>query len=524
MNRTRKYEELISAYIDGALSGEDIRFVEETLLHDPEWKKRYEQMCTMRSTMRSLSSTGNRQSLWPALSRRIQRDERKAEKIEFIPAKLVPVMTVLAMIVVGLSSFLITRNWDAVTAYFDDTRSVVEDIYEQGIVRGALQPLFQGVTNDDLIQFAFSGVLEIPESDGQGLKVESETGEQFEIEFADARKANEMPSLSDLYSDLNVTAEQKRSIDSVLTNFKNIIQSSAFIADDMEVVLSPELAGLDRFIIASIAEHLVPEQRIVLNKVINRFNPEIYVPAAGPFPHYVAYADPPGVRIGVTVPHSPDNVSPQVRVEVRDREKEVKYPQVARKTNVRTFIVLRPDTVITREFEIPDFSQLAAQRIDAEKIQRKVSEELAKTLHNTRINIKPQIDIHHDGQGVQVITRVDRPVEPGEVHRYMIKRDSLMLNQFHQEHFIRLRELSKMMMQGSEILRRRIPEFVDRDTIRIPGSFDPFDESFEQNMQQLEYDLNRLGEELEKMFEDPEKLILMQDSIFFNLFPDTLDQ
>ncbi len=515
MNRKRKYEELISAYIDDTLNEKDKQFVEETLLRDPEWRKRYDQMYRVRSEMRSLLSSEQRQSLWPSLSRRIKQEERKSEKIEFIPAKFVPVITVLAMIVVGLGSFMITRNWDAVTAYFDDTRAVVEDIYEQGIVRGALQPLFQGITDDDLIRFAFSGVLEIPESDGQSLTVESETGDQYELEFADASMAKEVPSLSELYSDLNVTIEQKQSIDSVLTNFKNVVQSSAFIADDLEVVLSPELAGLDRFIIASIAEQLAPEQRIILNKVLNRFNPEISVPAVGPFPHFVAYTDHSGAQIEVKIPQSPDGVQPQVRVEVRDREREVKYPQVAAKTNVRTFIVVRPDTVITREFEIPDFGQLAAQRVDAEKIRRKVREEFAKSLHNTRINIKPQIDIHHDGQSVQVITRVDRPGEPGEVHRHMVKHDSLMLNQFHEEHFIRLRELSKIMMQ-------RIPEFVGQDTIRIPQGFSPFDESFEERMQQLEYDLNQLGERLEKMVEEPANFIFMQDSIFFHLFPDTL--
>jgi len=515
MNGKRKYEKLISAYIDDTLNDADKKFVEETLLHDPEWKKRYEQMCHIRSGMRSLSGAASRQSLWPRLSQRIEHQKRKADKIEFIPSKLVPVITVLAMIVVGLGSFLITRNWDAVTAYFDDTRAVVEDIYEQGIVRGALQPLFQGVTNDDLIRFAFSGVLEIPESDGQGLKVDSETGDQFELEFSDASAAKEAPSLAELYSDLNVTVAQKQSIDSVLTNFKNVIQSSAFIADDLEVVLSPELAGMDRFIIASIAEQLAPDQRITLNRVLNRFNPEISIPAVGAFPHFTVLAEPAGARVEVQVPRVPAGRTPQI--EIQDLEKEVEQPEVESRTNVRTFIVVRPDTVITKEIEIPDFSRFAEHTVNAGEIRRTVREELSKTLQITRINIKPQIDIHQDGQSVHVITRVDRPGEAGEIHRHTERYDSLMLNHFYEDHFVRLLQLSKLMMH-------RMPDFVGTDSIRIPHNFNPFEESFEERMHQLEFDLNRLGERLEKLFEEPENLIFMQDSMFFHLFPDTLDR
>ncbi len=523
MKRDHKYEELISAYIDGILSDDDLRFVEETLLKDPVWRKRYEQMRILRSKMSTLSASEEKSSLWPSLSRRIQQEENKSEKIELVPAKLIPVVTVLAMIVVGLGSFLITRNWDTVTAYFGDTRAVVEDIYEQGIVRGALQPLFEGVTNDDLIKFAFSGVLEIPEAEGQGLKVESETGDQFELEFADAHKAREAPSLSELFADLNVTTEQMYTIDSVLTDFKNVVRTSAFLADGEEVIISPELAGLDKFILASVAEHLNSKQRIVLNKVLNRFNPEIHVPTEGGFPHFTAYTASPPEQFKFRLPPSPGGV-PQVEVEIREPERTAKEAEMQQKTQARTFIVVKPDTVITQQIEIHDFNLLMAQYVDAEEIRRKVGEELARALHSTRIQLQPRIDIQHDDQRVQVITRVDRPRAPGEITRHMVKIDSLMLNNYHEDHFVRLRELTKLLQHRYDIFDQRLPEMVGDDTIRIPQHFNIFDESFEKKMRQLELDLNRLQEELEKMFDDPEKLMFMRDSVYFHIFSDTLDR
>lgn len=524
MKRERTYEELLSAYIDEALQEEDVRFVEETLLNDPVWRKRYEDMRSLRSRMRSLAgSDRERDALWPAISQKLQEEGKKREKIEVIPARLVPVMTVLVMLFVGLGSFLITRNWDTVTGYFDEARTMVTDISEQGIVRGALQPLFEGVTNDDLMRFALSGILEIPEGDGQGLKVESEGEDQFGLEFADARKAREAPSLNELYAELDVTADQQQSIDSVLTDYKGIVRASVFLADDEEVVISPELAGLDKFIIASVAEHLEPAQRMKFNEVLNRFNPELHVPRSGPFAYVASHADAFAPQVEVRIQRSPD-IAPFVQTEVRVGEEKAEQTGETKKPKPRTFIVIRPDTVVTKEYEIPDYDRFAARQVDAGEIQRTVGETIAKAMQNTRIQIQPHVDVRHDGHRVQITTRVDRADTPGETAPRMIHLDSLMMDQLRGEHFVRLRELSKLMQQRTDFIQQQIPQLVGQDTIRIPQHFNPFEESFEQNMRQLEFDLERLGEELEKILQDPEKLMLMRDTVYFHLFPDTLER
>jgi hypothetical protein len=505
MKYDRKCEELLSGYIDGTLSEENKRFVEETLLKNPEWRKRYEQLRVLRSKMSLLSSPEDKPPLWPELSRRIQSEEKKSERIEFIPSKLVPALTVLIMIVVGLASFIVTRNWDTVTEYFADTRSVVEDIYERGIIRGALQPLFDGISNDDLIRFAVSGVLSIPEAEGKGLKVESDSEDRFELEFADTGPAREAPSLSELYADLNVTEDQIWSIDSVLTDYKDVIRSSAFFTDGNEIVISPELAGLDKFILMSVAEFLNPEQRISFNKVLNRFNPDIRIPEVGPLPQYVTFAVSPDheAHIQIVPPPRPET-------DARKRIAELPQPDIPKKPTTRTFIVVNPDTVMSKEIEIPDYRHLVAQRVDAETIQRKVGEKLAKSLQNTRIHIYPHLDIDHNGQGVQVYTRIDRSDEAGDVAPFAMKFDSLMINQFSMDHFIRLHEVSKIMHQRAREMQRHRPEVHGLDSLGLPPYFDPFDETFYERMRQLGF--------------DHERLMIMRDSLLLRLFPDTLDR
>jgi hypothetical protein len=505
MKYHRKYEEFLSGYIDGTLSEENKRFVEETLLKNPEWRKRYEQLRVLRSKMNLLSSPEDKPSLWPELSRRIQNEGKKSAPIEFIPSKLVPALTVLIMIVVGLASFLVTRNWDTVTEYFADTRSVVEDIYERGIIRGALQPLFDGISNDDLIRFAVSGVLTIPEAEGKGLKVESESDDRFGLEFADTDPAREAPSLSELYADLNVTEDQIWSIDSVLTDYKDVIRSSAFLTDGDEIVISPELAGLDKFILMSVAEFLNPEQRISFNKVLNRFNPDIQIPEVGPLPQFVSFAVSPDqeAHIQIVPPPRPET-------EARERIAELPQPEKPKKPATRTFIVVNPDTVMSKEIEIPDYRHFVAQRVDAEAIQQKVGEKLAKSLQNTRIHIHPYVDVDHDERRVQIYTRIDRSDETGEIAPFTMKFDSLMMNQFSKDHFIRLHELSKIMHQHAREMQRYRPEVHGLDSLGLPPHFDPLDETFHERMRQLGF--------------DHERLMIMRDSLLLRLFPDTLDR
>ncbi len=512
MKRDRTYEELISAYIDGELEADQMRDVEETILSKPEWKKRYEEMRTLRSRMLSLPAEKQTKSLWPSLFRRLSDDKEKAAGITIIPDKLVPVVTVLLIIVVGLGSFYITRNWEAVTAYFDDTRAVVEDIYEQGIVRGALQPLFEGVTNDDLIRFAMSGILAIPEAEGQGLKVESDGDQQYEIEFADAQDARDAPSLSELYTTLEVTPGQINAIDSILTEYKDIVRSSAFIAGDDEVVISPELAGLDKFIIAAVAEQLQPAQRIRLNTVLNRFNPEIQIPEIGHFPHLVAARVKPDAPYQLQVSPAPNG---RVEISAEFQKPETTEKVVDTRTQTRTFLVVRPDTVLSREIQIPDISYITEKLADAEKIRRKADEALAKRLQNTRI----QFNTQHDSPHIQVFTHRDRPEVAGQV----IKLDTMVIPHFPEEHFKQLHELSKMMQKRSEMFRPPLPAFMGGDTLDIEQGLKEFEDIFEKNMRQIEFDLNRLMEELEKVLEDPEHLMFSPDSVYFHLFPDTLE-
>lgn len=521
MNNERTYDALLSAYIDGKLDIDEIRFVEETILNDPEWKKRYEQMLSIRSKMLSLSSSDSSRSFWPSLSRRIAEGEIKSKKIEIIPTRLVPVVTVLVMIIVGISSYLVTRNWDAVTAYFEDTRVVIEDIYEQGFVKGALQPLFQSVTDDDLIRFAFSGVLEIPESDGKGLKVESEPGDHFELQYADAARALDAPTLTELYTDLSVTNEQRHSIDSVLTEYKNVIRSSAFVSDGEDIIISPEIAGLDRFILASIAEQLAPEQRIQFNVVLNRFSPEIRVPEAGSFAHVSVPAGITGTPIEISFPSSAE-VSRKIPEGLRSRERTVELSEAAIKPRERAFIIVKPDTVITGNFEIPDLNLIIERYADSQNMSHEIGERLKKTLQNTRINIQPHIDYARQDHRVRIVTRVERPGKSDDIAFRITKTDSITIDRFHEDHFLRLHELSKILQNRSESIRQRLPDIIGKDTMEMQRGIYPFDKSFEKNMYQLEFDLNSLGERLDSLFSQPEKFLLHGDSLFFHLFPDTV--
>jgi hypothetical protein len=516
MKDEKRNEELISAYIDGTLTDEEKRYVEETVLTDPVWHERFHQTRALRRKLQSLPQTPRGTSLWPAMAKRLGND-RDTEHTEIFPARLIPVVTVLAMIVVGLGSFMLTRNWDAVTDYFQDKRMMVEDIYEQGLVQGALQPLFAGLSNDDLIRFAFSGILSIPDGRGQGIKVDSDSVDRFELELTGTDQEKETPSLWQLYADLDVSQEQRNAIDSVLTDYRIFLESSAFIADRDEVAISPEIAGMDKFIIAAVAKQLMPQQRVSFNELLSRYAPRLRIPEEATLPAPPVFA----FQAGGSTATGPGQVRimPEHDISLRAPEPEATVSPVAEPRS-RTFIVFKRDTVMSTEIQIPEMREFAAMKSEMVAERAELHREIAQAMKDIRIVINP------DSVRVQVFTRSDHPdvsVHIGDRHP-AVRRDSIYSFEFRPDYFVQLKELSRVLQKQNDVLNRYMPTVTEDDTLRIPEHMNTFHESFRKNMQQMEFDLERLQEELDKVLNDPRQFFVTPDSIFFRLFPDSLNQ
>jgi hypothetical protein len=489
MNKDRAYRELLSAYLDGELGGEEARFVEETLLADPRWKEEYEEMRRLKERMRDDLPRSAGAPLWPSLSRRLQ-SQPENNKVSIFPERLVPVAIALAVVVAGLGSFMITRNWDAVTAYFTDTKTVIGDIADRGIVRGALQPLFsplfEEMSNDDLIRFAFSGIIPIPDAGGRGLRVDVDSAEEIELELADVDTSASVPTLARLYSDLALSDRQRAAVDSALTGYRDMMGSIAFVTAAEEIVIDPNIAGIDRFILASVARHLDHEQRAVFNNLLQQHNVDIRLPDDW------RYFDP--------------------------------SSSTAEANNVaatrRNFLVVRPDSVFSAAFRLSDVRSIVAAEGAVGDARRTAAENLERAFGDVRIMISPHTDSEQDAITVRVYAHGGSSDLPLRIRPPDIQIKTFTLPEYQKDHFLHLKELVHQMTRHRMHGGGGLPQA--GDTAGMRGGYRGFNERIEDSMRRLEIDLERLGEEIETIIDDQMQFLFTPDTLFHRFAPDTL--
>jgi hypothetical protein len=499
MKKNRKFEYLISAYIDDSLEEKDKEFVEKELLIQSEWERYYRELKTLRNRMRRLPDSVSDESVWPMLQKKLHGHEKqKKERTEILPKKLIPVVTVLAMIVVGLGSFTVMRNWDSIASYYHEKRIAVEDIYEQGIVQGALRPLFASLTNDDMLQFALSGIISIPDADGHSLKIESDSTEQYELEITDEVSKEHIPSLAELSNDLSLTERQLQKIDSVLSVYRERIAQSVFIHDDKEMMVSPELVGLDKFILASVANELQPVQRTKFNSIVSAFNSQIHIPDVEikiPQPIFTySYATPP------SPPATPAPAS-KTAARVQEPEKRVS----------RSFIIFKSDTVLTADVFVPSPPQYPSTReahVQSREVHERNARVIAESMQNTRIRISPFGMNRPDSVGVQVFAYVGSgaKTEPGAEN--MVRIESHKIPRPDSEYFLQLREISKEMHRHTDAFREARRLF-EADSLLITQFRLQFDGQFREH-------LEKIYEELGTFSWEEGKVYLPLDSLFSN--------
>jgi hypothetical protein len=504
MKKNKKFEHLISAYIDDTLTQQEKEFVEKELLTRPEWDRYHRELKLLKGKMHELPDLIPTEQIWPTLQEKLRRKEKQnKESLEIIPKKLIPVVTILAMMVVGLGSFTVMRNWDSISSYYQSKREVVEDIYEQGLVQGALRPLFASLTNDDMLQFALRGTLSIPDTEGQALRIESDSHEQYELDITEDTSNERVPSFADLSRELSLSELQIQKIDSVLAVYRERLAQSVFIHDEKEMMVSPELVGLDKFLLASVANELHPPQRAIFGAIAAEVNPQIHIPD-------VVISFPQGSSAhSYDVKPSPPPSVPQAPVDKAG----------TRRTEAgisRSFIILKPDTVLTADVVVPPSP--AAPRIretyeQAREMHDRTAWVVNESMKNTRIRISPFADERPDSISIQVYAYVrDRSPSPASTDN-MIRIESHRIPRPDSEYFIQLRELSNELHKHADALRiARQP--ARYDSLHVRQFYGHLDETLRVHLGKIYEELGKFSWEEGKVYAFPESIFLNEDFVF----------
>ena len=287
MNRRSKQEisELLSLYLDGELTGEESKEIEEIVASNPDVARELHELRSLKRLLAGTKRVPERLGFWTRLSTELDRREKEEENLLPFPRKYVPALSVAGVVaVVAIGLFLFQQRGDVVD-YVSKQSERVQKAVEENVLKGSILPLFSSVDKNQVLQFALFGTLPLDAKAETALRIDESAEQGYRIDVG--RKAKKTPprvTIKDLYQEIQPTRSQALLIDSLLDLGRVQIEKSIYIADDKAMAIDPRLPGLNRTMLASITATLEPPQRVRFEKFLRVRNAPYMVAATTELP------------------------------------------------------------------------------------------------------------------------------------------------------------------------------------------------------------------------------------------------
>ncbi len=270
--RTLSPEELskrLSAYTDGELDAKQSAEVEEYLAVNEEARIELERIRAVKRLVGSHATISPDPTFWTRLSARIRQQQEEDLNLLPFPKRFAPAVAafaVVAMFAIGVALF---ENRTAVHQFLTEKSGQVQSVYENGILKGSILPLFSNISKDQVLQFAMFGTLPLDAKAENSLRIDESTPQGYRIELG---KGSEPPTpavtVDKLLAEVRPSSVQKKTIDSLLERARKRISKAVLVAENNALVVDPELAGLNKVVLSEIAECLEAPQRVKLERFL----------------------------------------------------------------------------------------------------------------------------------------------------------------------------------------------------------------------------------------------------------------
>jgi hypothetical protein len=327
MNTLRPNErmKLLSQYLDGAVTEEERRRVEDLLARDAEARKELADLKALAAMMGERRRLEPDIGFWTRLSVKIQEEEQEERSLLPFPRRFVPLAATAATAVIAVVGILVMQNRVPVLEFFSKQSQAVKEVYEQSVMKGSILPLFASVDKDRALQFSLFGELSLDAKSQTALRVDQNSQSGYRIEVGKQSKRKNTPVTFDRFvREVNPTPVQRRVIDSLLRFAQDRIASAVLVGEDNALAIDPNLPQLSRVMVTGIASCLEPPQRKKLERLLAV--------------HEAPYA--------VSMEHVEPAMEPQ----------EV-YSRLPAMTHSSRFMVVTPDTAVYLRMEV-DFDSL----------------------------------------------------------------------------------------------------------------------------------------------------------------------
>ena len=241
---TDKDIQMISAYLDGELSDAEKELLEKKISELSEFREKYEEMKKIKNlTSNSFSTLTKAEYFETRVMQKIHSGNSSKLKVR----KWAPVIG-FSILTVGLM-LILKFNPGVLDRLVETQKTKIAGFYQEN-----LRPLLfaANLTNEDIFNFAFYKQLPLDKSNNQYIQLSSDSSgnEYFEI-----RKSNNVPASDNLkrfVTALNLNAQQKEQVDSIINTYAQELQSQILVNDKNTIAINPNLWNYNKALVADL--------------------------------------------------------------------------------------------------------------------------------------------------------------------------------------------------------------------------------------------------------------------------------
>ncbi len=235
--------ELLSSYLDGELSPEEIKLLEEKLSYTSELRDKLAELKRVKELTRSSIKKIAEAPYFETRLFSYLEEKPYGNKIKkWSPVIGVSVLTVTLML-------LLKFNPDFIENIFEEQKSNLAGFYKEN-----LKPLLfaADLSNEDIFNFAFYNQLPLDNTKTQYIQLGSDPSGDEYFEISTAGLITEEGNLKKFIETLDLNENQKQQFDSIMGSYAVALQSQILVNDKNTVAISPNLWNYQKAIVADI--------------------------------------------------------------------------------------------------------------------------------------------------------------------------------------------------------------------------------------------------------------------------------
>ncbi|HLF19305.1 MAG TPA: hypothetical protein VI704_00810, partial [Bacteroidota bacterium] len=204
-------------------------------------------------------------AFWTRLSEELRQRTAEHENLLPFPRKFMPAVAALGVAALIVGSVVVFQNRSQLEEFISEKSKIVQNAYEEGVLKGSILPLFSDIDKNQVLQFALFGTLPLDAKEETSLRVDEEAEKGYRIELGKRATKTKAVTVQDLQREVDLTDAQSKVIDSMLTMMKARIEASVLVSENDALVIDPELPKMNRVMVSNIAASLEPGQRVRFN-------------------------------------------------------------------------------------------------------------------------------------------------------------------------------------------------------------------------------------------------------------------